>query len=72
MDHFLSEDQVAIRDLSRRIAEERVMPVRAELDEKEEFPWGPLKYLAEVGLFGVYIPEEYGGLGYGPRRPSGL
>ncbi len=65
MDYFLNEDQLAIRNLARQIAEERVLPVRAELDEKEEFPWGPLKYLAEVGLFGVYIPEAYGGLGYG-------
>ena len=64
MDYFLNEDQKAIRDLARRIAEERVIPVRAELDEKEEFPWGPLKHLADVGLFGVYIPEAYGGLGY--------
>ncbi|MBU1207366.1 MAG: acyl-CoA dehydrogenase family protein [Proteobacteria bacterium] len=65
MDYFLNEDQTAIRDLARKIAQERVIPVRAELDEKEEFPWGPLKYLSAVGLFGVYIPEEYGGLGYG-------
>jgi alkylation response protein AidB-like acyl-CoA dehydrogenase len=65
MDYFLNEEQTAIRDLARRIAQERVVPVRAELDEKEEFPWGPLKYLADVGLFGVYIPEAYGGLGYG-------
>ncbi|MDH4266207.1 MAG: acyl-CoA dehydrogenase family protein [Deltaproteobacteria bacterium] len=65
MDYFLNEDQTAIRDLARKIAQERVIPVRAELDEKEEFPWGPLKYLSDVGLFGVYIPEEYGGLGYG-------
>jgi butyryl-CoA dehydrogenase len=65
MDYFLNEDQKAIRDLARKIAQERVIPVRAELDEKEEFPWGPLKHLAAVGLFGVYIPEEYGGLGYG-------
>src|SRR4030067_3197823 len=65
MDYFLNEDQTAIRDLARKIARERVIPVRAELDEKEEFPWGPLKYLADVGLFGVYIPEAYGGLGYG-------
>ena len=65
MDYFLNEDQTAIRDLARKIAQERVVPVRAELDEKEEFPWGPLKYLADVGLFGVYIPEAYGGLGYG-------
>ena len=39
--------------------------MRAELDEKEEFPWGTMKFLADVGLFGVSIPEEYGGLGYG-------
>src|SRR5512136_932215 len=65
MDYFLNEDQQAIKNLARKIAEQRVVPVRAELDEKEEFPWGPLKYLAEVGLFGVYIPEAYGGLGYG-------
>jgi len=65
MDYFLTEDQKSIRDLARKIAEERVVPVRAELDEKEEFPWGPLKYLADAGLFGIYIPEEYGGLGFG-------
>lgn len=65
MDYFLNEDQRAIKDLARKIAEERVIPVRAELDEKEEFPWGPLKYLADAGLFGIYIPEEYGGLGFG-------
>ena len=65
MDYFLSEDQKSIRDLARKIAEERVVPVRAELDEKEEFPWGPLKYLADAGLFGIYIPEAYGGLGFG-------
>jgi len=65
VDYFLNEDQKAIRDLAARIARERVIPVRAELDEKEEFPWEPLKYMADAGLFGVYIPEEYGGLGYG-------
>jgi butyryl-CoA dehydrogenase len=39
--------------------------VRAALDEKEEFPWEIMKVLADAGLFGVYIPEEYGGLGGG-------
>ncbi len=39
--------------------------MRAELDEKEEFPWAIMKYLAEAGLFGVFIPEEYGGIGGG-------
>ena len=37
MDYFLTEDQKEIKKIARRIAEERVVPVRAELDEKEEF-----------------------------------
>ena len=63
MDYFLTEQQEEIRNLTRTIAEEQVLPVRAELDEKEEFPWEIMKILADAGLFGVYIPEEYGGLG---------
>jgi len=34
-------------------------PVRAELDEKEEFPWEIVKVSAEAGLMGVSLPEEY-------------
>ena len=52
-------------DLCRQIAKEKIVPVRAELDEKEEFPWDVLKILADAGLFGIYIPEEYGGMGVG-------
>lgn len=65
MDYFLSEDQIMIRDLARQIADERVVPVREELDEKEEFPWGIMEVLAQSDLFGLFIPEEYGGLGKG-------
>ncbi len=65
LDYFLNEDQLAIKNLARQIAEEQVIPVRAELDEKEEFPWEPMKHIAEGGLFGIYIPEAYGGLGFG-------
>ena len=63
MDYFLTEEQQMIRDLARQIAEEKVVPVRAELDEKEEFPWEIMKVLAQSDLFGLFIPEEYGGLG---------
>jgi len=63
MDYFLTEDQMMIRDLARQIAEEKVIPVRAELDEKEEFPWEIMKVLAQSDLFGLFIPEEYGGIG---------
>ena len=65
MDYFLSEEQEMIRDLCRQIAEERIKPVRAELDEKEEFPTEIIKALAQADLLGLVIPEEYGGLGGG-------
>jgi len=65
MDYFLTEDQKNIQKIARKIAEEKVVPVRAELDETGEFPWAIMKNCAETGLFGVSIPEEYGGLGGG-------
>jgi alkylation response protein AidB-like acyl-CoA dehydrogenase len=65
MDYFLTEEQIMIRDLARQIAEEKIVPVRAELDETGEFPWDIMKTLAQSDLFGLFIPEEYGGLGKG-------
>jgi butyryl-CoA dehydrogenase len=65
MDYFLNEDQIMIKDLVRQIAEERVVPAREQLDEKEEFPWEIMKALAQSDLFGLFVPEEYGGLGKG-------
>lgn len=65
MDYFLTEEQIMIRDLTRQIAEEKIVPVRAELDEKEEFPWEIMKVLSQSDLLGLFIPEEYGGLGKG-------
>ncbi len=65
MDYFLTEDQKSIQKIARKIAEEKVVPIRAELDETGAFPWTIMKSCAETGLFGVSIPEEYGGLGGG-------
>ncbi|MEF9438058.1 MAG: acyl-CoA dehydrogenase family protein [Candidatus Mariimomonas ferrooxydans] len=65
MDYFLNEEQTMIRDLARQIADEKIIPVRAELDEKEEFPWDIMKDLAQSDFFGIFIPEDYGGLGKG-------
>jgi butyryl-CoA dehydrogenase len=65
MDYFLTEEQIMIRDLCRQIAEERIKPARAELDEKEQFPRELMKALAQADLFGLIIPEQYGGLGGG-------
>jgi alkylation response protein AidB-like acyl-CoA dehydrogenase len=65
MDYFFTEDQQMIKDLAREIADDKVMPVRAELDEKEEFPWDIMRTLAQSDFMGIYIPEEYGGMGKG-------
>jgi len=65
LDYFFNEQQKTIKGLARRIAEERILPVRAELDEKEEFPWGVMKELADADMFRIFIPEEYEGLGGG-------
>jgi butyryl-CoA dehydrogenase len=65
LEYFLSEEQETIKGLARRVAEERVLPVRAELDEAEEFPWDVMKDLADSDLFRIFIPEEYEGLGSG-------
>ncbi|HCX89763.1 MAG: acyl-CoA dehydrogenase [Deltaproteobacteria bacterium CG12_big_fil_rev_8_21_14_0_65_43_10] len=65
MDYFLTENQMMIKELARQIADQRIMPVRAELDEKEKFPWEIIKVLADSDLMGLCYPEEYGGLGGG-------
>ncbi|MDD5038218.1 MAG: acyl-CoA dehydrogenase family protein [Dehalococcoidales bacterium] len=65
MEYFLSEQQKTIKSLARRIAEEKILPVRAELDEKGEFPWEIMKDLAASDLFRIFIPEKYEGLGGG-------
>jgi butyryl-CoA dehydrogenase len=65
LEYFLTEQQKTLKSLARRIAEERVLPVRAELDEKEEFPYAIMKDLADSDLFRIFIPEKYDGLGGG-------
>jgi alkylation response protein AidB-like acyl-CoA dehydrogenase len=65
LNYFLTAEQEMIRDLARKIAVEKVVPVRQELDEKEEFPWEIMRICGEAGLFGVSIAEEYGGFGGG-------
>ncbi len=65
MEYFLTEEQKTIKSLARKIAEERVLPVRAELDETGEFPRGIIKDLAGADMFRVFVPAEYEGLGGG-------
>jgi butyryl-CoA dehydrogenase len=65
VDYLLTEQQIMIRDLARKIAREKIQPVAAHYDETEEFPWEIMKVLAESDLFAVYIDEKYGGIGGG-------
>jgi alkylation response protein AidB-like acyl-CoA dehydrogenase len=65
MDYFLTEDQIALRDLAKQIADEKIRPVAAQHDRDGTFPWDLVKVFADAGLFGVIIPEEYGGTGQG-------
>jgi short-chain 2-methylacyl-CoA dehydrogenase len=59
----LTEEQQLVRDTVRTFARERVAPVAAELDREQRFPYDLVAELAELGLMGMTIPEEYGGAG---------
>ncbi len=63
MDYLFSEEQKMIKDLAHKIAEEKIRPVAAKYDQNEEYPWEVIKVIAKSDLFGLFIPEEYGGLG---------
>ena len=65
MDYGLTEEQLMIRDLCKQIAEEKMKPVREHYDETGEFPHEIVKVLADADLFGIMVPEEYGGMGGG-------
>jgi short/branched chain acyl-CoA dehydrogenase len=63
LDFDLSPEQELVRDTVRTFARERVAPVAAELDHEARFPYELVAELAELGLMGIPIPEEYGGAG---------
>ena len=65
MDYFLSEEQQMIVETAREITNEKIIPRRAELDEKNEFPAAILQDISKADLFGIFLPEEYGGFGGG-------
>lgn len=63
MDFELNEDQQAMREAIRDFCNNEIMPKAAERDETGQFEDGLVEKLSEMGLFGTYIPEEYGGVG---------
>ena len=65
MNYFLTEEQQMIQELAARVADEKMAPLAIEYDELGKFPTDIVKILADSDLCGVYIEEEYGGLGGG-------
>jgi alkylation response protein AidB-like acyl-CoA dehydrogenase len=63
VDFELSEEQRAVQALARDLAEAEIAPHAAEWDREHRFPRELLDRLAELGLMGVCVPEEYGGAG---------
>ncbi|MTE26333.1 acyl-CoA dehydrogenase family protein [Winogradskyella ouciana] len=63
LDELLSEEHKLVRDAAREWVKRDVSPIIEEAAQKAEFPKSIIGGLAEIGAFGPYIPEEYGGAG---------
>lgn len=65
MDFELSEELLALRDLARRIAVEKVAPRAREIDSSGEYPQDLFEVFRDAGLLGICIPPDFGGSGAG-------
>lgn len=65
MDFELNENQLMITQMVRDFAEKEIRPYINKWDDEEYFPVDTMKKMGELGLLGIYIPEEYGGSGFG-------
>jgi alkylation response protein AidB-like acyl-CoA dehydrogenase len=63
MNFDLSEEQKLIRQTVRDFAESEIKPIAQELDEKAQFSYEITRKMGQLGLFGMYLPEAYGGQG---------
>ena len=59
----LTEEQTELIKLVRQFVDEQILPVATELEHKDEYPTEIVEGMKEMGIFGLMIPEEYGGLG---------
>lgn len=65
MEFKLNDEQELLRDTIREFVEAEVAPIAAEIDKEERFPEELVPQLGEIGVMGIPIPEEYGGVGMG-------
>ena len=63
MNFELNKTQALFRQMIREFADKEVKPLAAEIDEQERFPMETVKKMAELGIFGIPLPTEYGGAG---------
>ncbi len=63
MDFELTEEQKMIQEMAKNFTEKKIAPVASEIDKKDEFPRAIIKSMAELGLLGIPIAEEWGGAG---------
>ena len=61
----LTEEQQMLRQTVRRLAEEKVAPLAAAIDEEDAYPWDLKELFGRQGLMGLGVPEQYGGSGLG-------
>ena len=64
----LTDDQIAIRDMASSFAAEKLAPHAVEWDERKHFPVDVMREAAALGMSGVYIRDDVGGLGADPAR----
>lgn len=63
MNFTLTEEQQMVKDTARKLAEDQIRPIAAEIDRTHEHPAEIVKMLAELGFMGIAVPMEYGGGG---------
>src|SRR5512135_543411 len=65
LDFDLNDEQQMLRKMVRNFAEKEITPVAQELDDKEEFSYTLTERMGDLGLFGPFVPEDYGGSNVG-------
>src|SRR5690606_38673534 len=58
---LLNDDQSIIRDMARQFAQERLKPFAADWDREHRYPAEAIAEMAELGFFGMLVPEQWGG-----------
>jgi butyryl-CoA dehydrogenase len=63
MDYLLTEEQLMLKDMVSKYAAEKIAPVASENERNHRYPAEIINELSELGMLGIYFPDEYGGSG---------